>query len=102
MEHYLNMDSPTGKNKAIAFKKALGYDRSNYQELIQQIREKLPSSNAIIKAKDEFGERYQVEMELSGPNGKQARVKTGWIILNGEDTPRLTAAYVAKRKAKKE
>ncbi len=35
-------------------------------------------------------------MRLLGPNGKSAKVKTGWIINNGENHPRLVTAFVDK------
>jgi len=43
-----------------------------------------------------YGEIYEVLMNLTGENGKTAKVLTGWLddVSNGET--RLTSAYVDK------
>lgn len=66
--------------KAKGFKTALGYDLSNYQDLIRNIRKNLTNYPAQEVSENEYGKRYQVIMRLQGPNGKTANVLTGWII----------------------
>lgn len=93
----LNPDHPSGKDKAIAFQKALGYNINNADELISNIYKSLSRYPAKIKAETPYGQPFEVVMRLEGPNGKTARVKTGWIILKGEKIPKLTSAYIDKR-----
>ena len=86
-------------NKAKAFKDALGYDLSNYEQLIQNINDHIDESKFVEKSDLGFGMRYQNVIELEGPNGKKANVVTAWIQ-DGDDK-RLTSIYVTKKKVKK-
>ena len=54
----------------------------------------------ILKNEDKFGKRYELVMNLKGPNGKSANVCTAWIKENNNSEPRLTSAYVTKKKVK--
>jgi hypothetical protein len=46
-----------------------------------------------MAAADQFGDRYVVEFELEGPQGK-AIVRSTWIVSRGERAPRLTSCFV--------
>lgn len=94
-KYALNPDGDA--NKARAFKEALGYDMSNYKDLIENIRENLPKFEAKEKGDSGFGMRYEVKMQLTGPNGKTADVLTAWIDDKKSKEMRLTSAYVDKR-----
>lgn len=82
------------KNKAKAFKQALGYDLSNYKDLIQNIRQHLPEYEAIPKGDHGWGMTYEVIMELEGPNGKRAKVLTAWIDDKQSGKMRLVTLHV--------
>ena len=98
LNYALNKNHPgDGKNKAIAFEEALGYNQDNAGELQSSIIENLPYYNATNKGRNDYGERYEVVMELTGPNGKTARVGTGWLIGNNKAFPSLTSAYVTRK-----
>lgn len=84
--------------KAKGFKTALGYDLSNYQDLIRNIRKNLTNYPAQEVSENEYGKRYQVIMRLQGPNGKTANVLTGWIIDKESGETRLTSVYITKKK----
>ncbi len=96
IRYSLNKEHPKGRDKAIAFDLALGYTITNYLELIGNIRENLKHFPATYKGKDKHGEHYEVIMVLSGPNGKAAKVLTGWII-DIDEQLRMVTAYVDKR-----
>lgn len=96
-EYALSKDHETGRDKAVAFEQALGYTRDNYQQLIEDIRGNLARHPVISRGKNQYGEKYEVVMDLQGPNGKTAPVVTAWIIENGSKTPRLTSIYVRSR-----
>ena len=49
-----------------------------------------------VYKRQKYGQPFEVTMRLLGPNGKSAKVKTGWIINNGENHPRLVTAFVDK------
>lgn len=87
---------PNGKapDKAIAFEKALGYNKGNYQDLIKNVIDNLPIYEAVPKTKDQWGQRYEVRMKLTGPNGKEATVLTAWIQDSSTGEMKLTSIYV--------
>jgi hypothetical protein len=86
------------KNKAIAFEKALGYNVNNADMLISNVKNNLKQYPAKAKGNKGFGERYEVVLYLTGVNGKQAKVITGWIDDASTGEMRLTTIYVDKRK----
>lgn len=92
-DYVLNMDHPTGRNKAIVFDKVLGYNKSNGDKLISAIREQLPQMECISR-KGKYGVQYSGKMNLTGPSGRTASVKIAWQIDNGTDFPKLTTIYV--------
>lgn len=98
LEKYaLDPAHPVGRNKAIVFKSALGFDQSNWQALLQAIIDELPYNEATLGRDDEFGQLYTVVIPITGPNGNTADVVTGWIFKRGTDYPSLTTAYITKR-----
>ena len=95
--HY-TLDFTKDPNKAAAFKSALGYTKHNYQKLIDNIYSNISHYAAVYKGNKGFGDTYEVVMKLIGENKKAAKVLTGWIIEDGTDYPRLTSAYITKKK----
>lgn len=90
----LNMEHPSGRHKAVAFQKALGYTVDNKQLLISQVHRGLKKYRAIERPTTEHGRPFEVSMMMLGVNGKYAKVKTAWIIDEGSADPRLVTLYV--------
>ena len=98
-EYALNPDNPKGANKAVMFKRHLGFTKDNYQLLLQQIKIKVINSEAILQTTDVHGQRYQVDLEIEGVEPRQVEiVRTGWIVEQKNDLARLVTLYVRKRK----
>jgi RHS repeat-associated protein len=93
-EYALDPKSDVGSHKARVFKSALGYDQSNADDLMKQIYDKLPESQATVGKLDNYGQRYTVDLDITGANGNVATVRTGWIIGSKSDSPRLTTLMV--------
>ena len=83
------------KNKAKAFLLALGYTQANYEELKAKILEKANRDSFRERGDTGFGMRYNQVIEITGANGKTAKVMTAWIQ-DGDDY-RLTSVYVTNR-----
>lgn len=81
-------------NKAEAFEMALGYTTQNADHLIEQIRSNLPLYQAIEKGDRGYGMTYEVIMDITGPNGKTAKVLTAWIDDRSKGEMRLTTVHV--------
>jgi filamentous hemagglutinin len=83
------------RDKRRAFE-ALGYseERENWQSLRDAILEGLPCYPAPISHEDQWGITHNVDMPISGPEGKTAPVRTKWIFRVQEDFRRLVTLYV--------
>jgi hypothetical protein len=45
------------------------------------------------KEADRFGQRYSIEFMYRGRSG-EARIRSAWIVREGEDIPRFVTCYV--------
>lgn len=88
------LNSDKDPDKAKAFEKALGYTMDNADDLIEQIYEKLPDYEAVEKGDRGWGMTYEVIMDITGPNGKTAKVLTAWIDDKNNGEMRLTTVHV--------
>ena len=93
------LDPTKDPNKAQAFKDALGYDITNYTDLMQNIENHLDESKFVEKGDKGHGMLYEYIMKLEGPNGKEANVLTAWI--DDGDEKRLTSVYVTDKEVTK-
>lgn len=93
VQYCLDPNSRKGRHKARVFKSALGYDQSNYLDLIRAIRDGIRVHEARFVERTAHGELWQVDMPVAGPTGTGS-VRTGWIYEEDSDVPRLTTAYV--------
>jgi len=95
----LDPSSLKGGNKAIMFRKHLGFTQDNYQLLLNQIQDKVMDNEATLGVYNEYGQSYQVDILINGiALGQQEIVRTGWIVKPDEDFARLTTVYIRRRK----
>lgn len=93
-EYSLNMNHNRGRNKAIVFQSALGFNSGNGELLKQAILSGLAVTPAKVGYLTEYGQTFVVDMPITGPNGNTAIVRTAWIIRPDKDYPDLVSAYV--------
>ena len=94
--YFLNPDHPSGGDKALVFEKVLGYNKNNWQDLKAEMQKGLLKYRCSRYEVTQHGEQFEVQMMLKGPTGRYAKVKTAWIIDNGETSPRIVSAYIDK------
>lgn len=94
----LNPDNPVGADKAIIFQRLLGFTINNHQFLLEQISTQALDAEAILGRADQHGQRYTVDLEITGTEEQQEIVRTGWIVEPDSDTARLVTLYVWRRK----
>lgn len=100
LTHYaLDPSNERGKNKSRVFLSALGATVRHAADIERQVMAALPFTVARTSLVDQYGQHFQVEIPVTGPNGKTATVRTFWIYENlkngGISTrPRLTSIYV--------
>ena len=83
-----------GRNKAIVFRSALGFEQSDWEMLRDSIIAELPYHEAIAGKTDQYCTRYDVTIPITGPNGRTLDVMTAWKIETGEDYPSFLTAKV--------
>jgi hypothetical protein len=89
----LNPEHLRGKHKARVFASTLGMTAEDAEELREILRSAATDHGAQPGACDEYGRRYTIDFEVRRL-GKRSVIRSGWIILIGEDTPRLTTCFV--------
>lgn len=97
----LNPDHPRGREKARVWKAALGAGQEHADMIHKQIMAFLPHAEAVANKVDSHGERFNVFVPVTGPNGKTVDVLTAWIYDRDEKTgkkistrPRMTTIYI--------
>jgi hypothetical protein len=92
-DYCLSASHPRGRHKARVFATALGITAENAEELRDAILSAVISEDATSTEGDEYGQRFVVDFTLSR-QGRQADIRTTWMIRTAEDYPRLTSCYV--------
>ncbi len=91
-DYLLSSTHPIGRFKA-AFFSVLGYTMDNWERLQKDLLQLARSGEAVAGQGSQYGLKYEVRGTLVGPTGRQARLVTVWIVLNGETYPQLVTAY---------
>ena len=96
--HYLLLSTrhPDGRGKA-EYLSRLGYSQDTAPELDPDLREQILSLDAQPGRPSPYGQKYEILGPLTGPNGKNAWVRTIWIVLTGETAPRLVTLIPAEK-----
>lgn len=90
----LNMDHPKGRDKAIAFRGALGFTSDDAPEIMSQVYRWVGAHDPTFRESTPYGDTYFADIPMLGKNGKVANVRTGWILDRGATKMRLTSIYV--------
>ena len=92
-DYCLSSSHPRGRHKARVFFTALGITADDSEELKQAILSAVITEEATPTERDEYGQRFVVDFSMRR-QGKDAVVRSSWIIRSGEDYPCLTSCYV--------
>ena len=66
-------------------------------ELRRKLLEVARTGEAQLGELDMYGQRFTIDFEMEAGAGK-AMVRSGWIILHDETSPRLTTCFVKRSK----
>ena len=70
----------------------LGMKSDNAEELRQMLLEIVKPHQAQLGRRDQFGQPYTVDFEITWQN-KSATLRSGWIIEHDSTVPKLTTCY---------
>jgi hypothetical protein len=91
-DYLLDPDHPVGHSKARFFG-ALGFTRARWPALYQVLLDLAVHGRATIGDPSPHGQKYEVHATITGPGQREACLVTVWIVLSGEDFPRLVTAF---------
>ena len=92
-DYCLNPMHPRGKHKARVFQSLLGITQDDVEILKVAILVGIANNDCLVGETDVYGKRYNVDFPVH-IKGRNALVRTTWIIKNKEDFPRLTSWYI--------
>ena len=75
------------------FESVLGLTATHAEALQQRLLAVARTGEAVLGIRNAYGQRYIVDFEMTTSVGT-AVVRNTWIVLTGEDVPRLTSCYV--------
>jgi len=92
-DYCLSSNHPRGRHKVRVFVTALGITADDAEELKRAILSAVINEDATPTERDEYGQRFVVDFSMRR-QGKEAVIRSSWIVRSGEDSPRLTSCYV--------
>ncbi|WP_308042394.1 WXG100 family type VII secretion target [Micromonospora sp. PLK6-60] len=84
----MNPEHPVGRNKYRVINAATGLGPEDAATVEQQIREGVRHAAPLLGKADEYGQRWSVDVPLTGPSGSII-VRTAWMVEEAGSTPRL-------------
>jgi len=97
-DYSLSPVNAEGMHKARVFAAALGLRQGDAEWLQRAILESVTQAPCRPGPPSQYGAKHVVDMILSHA-GKEARIRTAWLVPKGQEVPRLVSAYVLPSKA---
>jgi hypothetical protein len=91
-EYCLNTMHPRGRNKARVFA-SVGIQAADSEDLRSALLVAAGGAEAVPGVGNVHGQRYLIDFDLLR-RGRVVRIRSTWIVLVGENLPRLTSCYV--------
>jgi hypothetical protein len=91
-DYCLNSQHDDGKHKARLFLSILAMTADDAEALRQMLLQVVTRHEARLGRQDEFGQRYTLDFMIEWQN-RSAPLRSGWIIEQGSEIPRLTTCY---------
>jgi filamentous hemagglutinin len=95
-DYLLSVAHPDGRGKS-EYLGRLGYSQEACGRLETDLRGQILSLEAQEGRPSPYGQKYEILGPLTGPNGQTAWVRTIWIVLTSETTPRLVTLIPAEK-----
>ena len=92
-DYCLDPSHPLGRHKARVFRAALGLDAEDAKWLRAQILDRVGTAGVEAIGSDRFGTRYRADLPI-GRHGRQAMVRTIWIVADGSLSPRFVTCWI--------
>jgi hypothetical protein len=90
-DYLLSKVHPVGRFKSVVFS-ALGYRAEEWERLRDDLLALARTGVVSLGRASTFGQRYEVTGILSGPNGREARFVSVWMLPAENEPPRFITA----------
>lgn len=90
-DYVLNTEHKRGGSKAIALAR-FGFTPENWPDLEAELRRHIDNDIDTMRGTD-YGDRYEIRMNLTGPTGRSIWARTIWQIDIGTNFPRLITLF---------
>ena len=70
-----------------------GFDERNVESLEKGLMEIVVTEDVVTTATSVHGEKYVVDGQITSPTGKRVKLRTVWIVDEGEEEGRFVTAY---------
>ena len=84
------------ENDKSGFLAQAGYTLNNPERLATDLRNQILIHEAEFRESTEYGDKYSIRGELSGPNGRKLKVATIWMIEDATKLTKFITLYPAK------
>ena len=91
-DYLLSPSHPIGRFKAVVFT-ALGYSQEDWPRLHEDLLLHGRSGQARLAEATEYGRKYLVSGNLTGPNGRTGGFVSVWLVESEASAPRFLTAY---------
>jgi hypothetical protein len=91
--YLLNPAHPVGKHKARVFASALALHRESADDLRDWLRALAVNGDAQLGLLDKNGQRFVISGQMRY-KGREAMVRTAWIVRPGRQAPEFLTAFV--------
>jgi hypothetical protein len=91
-EYLLSPSHPIGRFKATVFN-ALGYEQPDWPRLRDDLLLHGRSGQARLAEATQYGQKYVVSGNVTGPNGRSGRLVSVWLVASEGSAPRFLTAY---------
>ena len=95
LSHYLLVQKK--RNDKSQWLAQAGYTLENWQVLETDERNLILSTDATLIERTEYGQMYEINGALAGPNGKILAVRTIWMTENATGNTKFITMYPNKR-----
>jgi hypothetical protein len=96
VDYCLNLNHEEGKHKARVFRSALGLIAKDFDVLRRRLLAVARESEVSLHSQSPFGTRYRIDFSMEF-NGREAVVRSAWLLEPGSDIPRLSTCFILSR-----
>ena len=101
-DYCLNPQHPEGRHKALVFAAVLGLTAAQAEHLQAALLAAARTEEALPTRRSPHGQQYVLDFRMTGSGGRQALVRSTWIVRKDEDFARLVTCYIPKKGARHE